>query len=92
MHPLQDNLHTLICRSMNPGVALQVSKLEKKKDFLISVSCYIIDDSNKTDTTKMCCRVKPAKGVKHNNGIPDSADVFISDNLTTLDADFAAAG
>ena len=46
----------------------------------------------KTDTTKMCCRVKPAKGVKHNNGIPDSADVFISDNLTTLDADFAAAG
>ena len=78
---------------MNPGVALQVSKLkEKKKEFNNDVVKTSSMTQIKTDTTKMCCRVKPAKGVKHNNGIPDSADVFISDNLTTLDADFAAAG
>lgn len=64
MHPLQDNLHTLICRSMNPGVALQVSKLEKKKRF--SYKCvvldYIIDDSNKNRYYKNVLSCETSEG------------------------------
>lgn len=33
-----------------------------------------------------------SKGVKDNNGIPDSDDVFLSDKPSTLVADFAAVG
>ena len=46
--------------------------------------------------TPYACRAKMSvaeKGVKDNNGIPDSDDVFLSDKASsTLDADFAAVG